>query len=378
LKSILALPRPRRGFTLIELLVVIAIIAVLIALLLPAVQAAREAARRAQCVNNLKQLGLGMANYESSNGSYPMGFWRQNTGSGVYRDGTGPLVALTPYIEQQQVFNAVNKSLWMYDDSQSTVCGIGLNVLWCPSDSAITGLRHVYPAGYIGNNTLPMCYSSYAGNLGTWQYFPPGAATPTVFMQMLTGMNGVFQYQGYPNYISPVNGHNPNPGSVPSVRIASVTDGTSNTFAFAERAHGALGQSVDSSGNQDIFDWNWWVSGNYGDTVFTTLYPINSYKKVRPGVDVYDTFCSQADIDVLAASSFHAGGANFLFLDGSVKFIKESINTWPYNPQTGAPTNITFNGSCGSGYTFTNNGGSGIYQALSTRNGGEIISADAF
>src|SRR6187402_1726474 len=100
----------RRGFTLIELLVVIAIIAVLIALLLPAVQAAREAARRAQCVNNLKQLGLSMANYESVNGSFPMAFFYQYypTGSpaaGAPADGFGPMVALLPFMEQGALFS---------------------------------------------------------------------------------------------------------------------------------------------------------------------------------------------------------------------------------------------------------------------------------
>src|SRR3954467_6116591 len=93
--------RNRPGFTLIELLVVIAIIAVLIALLLPAVQSAREAARRAQCTNNLKQIGLGMANYESTLGSYPYG-------CGWYFSAWSSHVMLLPFVEQQPVYNAIN------------------------------------------------------------------------------------------------------------------------------------------------------------------------------------------------------------------------------------------------------------------------------
>src|SRR5262249_43189648 len=138
--------RIRPGFTLIELLVVIAIIGVLIALLLPAVQSAREAARRAQCTNNLKQLGLGMANYESANGSYPMAFffqwYPQGAPNGVTAaDSYGPMVALLPYIEQAQVFNALNSSLGMFCDQNQTVSAVGVNTLWCPSDGSINGAK---------------------------------------------------------------------------------------------------------------------------------------------------------------------------------------------------------------------------------------------
>src|ERR1700757_4935439 len=108
-------PLRRRGFTLIELLVVIAIIAVLIALLLPAVQAAREAARRAQCVNNLKQLGLSVANYESTNGCFPGNSYSGLPGApGVPSNTTFPnfsaFVRLMPYLEQSAVYNSVNFS----------------------------------------------------------------------------------------------------------------------------------------------------------------------------------------------------------------------------------------------------------------------------
>ena len=169
-----------RGFTLIELLVVIAIIAVLIALLLPAVQAAREAARRAQCVNNLKQLGLAVHNYISANDTMPMGMqWQLYSPSPCALSTTVSLFpALCQYAEQQQVFNGVNFSVNMFLAANQTIHGIGLSFLWCPSDADISQ-RTTLPNGdmfSVANGQSPvMCYSSYGGNAGTWCILPaPG------------------------------------------------------------------------------------------------------------------------------------------------------------------------------------------------------------
>ena len=135
-------PRPRRGFTLIELLVVIAIIGVLIALLLPAVQSAREAARRSQCVNNLKQLGLALNNYHSTNNSFPLGgnpapYQPMNGGCTVWA-GWSAQSMLLPYLEQVQVYNAINfyftgRGSGVSENIQKTAMTTRINAFLCPS-----------------------------------------------------------------------------------------------------------------------------------------------------------------------------------------------------------------------------------------------------
>src|SRR5262245_45987061 len=167
----------RGGFTLIELLVVIAIIAVLISLLLPAVQSAREAARRAQCVNNLKQLALGAANYEQTVGVYPPGlYWCILTGQyqGFVGTNCGPMVHLTPYLEQNQLYNSINFMEAVYYNSNLTVHGIGISTLWCPSDASISEIQTLPdPDGQLFYEATPgksarMAYCSYAGVCGPW------------------------------------------------------------------------------------------------------------------------------------------------------------------------------------------------------------------
>jgi prepilin-type N-terminal cleavage/methylation domain-containing protein/prepilin-type processing-associated H-X9-DG protein len=376
--------RRPRGFTLIELLVVIAIIAVLIGLLLPAVQSAREAARRAQCTNNLKQLALALANYESSNGSLTMGFCYQIWSDGTYTDALGHFARITPYLEQQAVYNATNFNVPAFYSPNITVVSTGMATLWCPSDGSIAGLTTTITA--IDNQQLayPIYFSSYAGSVGTWPYIPIGTAEDQT---QLRATNGVLQYVGMPPGPPTITlnfSQVTNTGGIAPIKLASITDGTSNTIAYSEHAHGLFSKTPDSMGIVDFYCWNWWLSGNYGDTLFTSLYPINPQKKI--GVGYLDNGTGNGTIGlggddfVLAASSFHPAGANFAFMDGSVRFLKDTIDSWTLVPNSNgfaAPAGFTTDANG----TFTATGPHakvGVYQALSTRNGGEVISADSY
>ena len=371
----------RRGFTLIELLVVIAIIAVLIALLLPAVQAAREAARRTQCVNNLKQMGLAMANYESANGTFPGGsysgtYYNPPSKTG-YPENFSVFVRMLPYFEQSAMYASVNFNLHSADQANITICGVQVRSLVCPSDpqtdpyamptASGTMAGNATTPGYSFNNLYPLpagswrqAFTSYAGNAGTFTFGFSNLMSPTVAQNH----NGVIYNDS-------------------AVSIASVTDGLSNTIAFGEHSRGILFK-VDPAYAISDGSWN---SGRWYDSLFAALYPINLGNGNNANIK------NAAYYDPTAAGSYHPGGANFAFCDGSVKFLKNTIQSWSFAAGNAdsygdsMPDNTTFttvaapSGVSGgkSGSYLANTGAVlGVYQKLATRNGGEVISSDAY
>jgi prepilin-type N-terminal cleavage/methylation domain-containing protein/prepilin-type processing-associated H-X9-DG protein len=388
--SSLATARERAGFTLIELLVVIAIIAVLIALLLPAVQSAREAARRAQCINNLKQLGLALANYESANGIYPFGISLENMGpngfvANGYYFGSSIFVRMLPYLEQQPLASAYNYSLNSRIADNFSVGATGLNVLWCPSDGSTAGLHVTYQGWGWDGSTQILTYTNYAGCMANFCNVPVASPmTPTQYQAAISQADGLFFYIGWPTLSPPVQPYNPatpaNPGSIRPASVASITDGLSNTLAFGEKAHGKFSKTADVKGSIDFVYYGTWNSGFYGDTLFSTIFPMNPFGRIsgdpNPNPNDYSySYDNPVDNFSLAASSFHTGGCNFAFADGSVRFLKDSINSWPYDPATGRPTNVTYNSqTC----IFTVTPTQGVYQALATKSGNEVISADQY
>jgi prepilin-type N-terminal cleavage/methylation domain-containing protein/prepilin-type processing-associated H-X9-DG protein len=366
----------RRGFTLIELLVVIAIIAILIALLLPAVQAAREAARRTQCVNNLKQIGLALHNYHQTHNVFAMGcssgMWYGPSNPGnMYnvKQNLSPHALMLPFLEQTQVYNAINFN-WGCEDCTAILCyqvnltgtNAQINAFVCPSDPRAGVPDH--------NNTTNT--NSYYGSVGTtmtWGLIGRQAPYANIQGPTATAINmpstGLFTWQA-------------------SYGINNCIDGTSNTIAFSEAAVGyqsetpkqrliglqgvqipfaamiydasadlvttqsiiQLCSAAYNSGNAGFIDLQRgenWAHGSMAMALFNTVVTPNAFN------DTW-THCglNASSRAVLSnADSYHPGGVNTLMADGSVRFMKDSIN-----PRT--------------------------WMALGTRQGGEVLSSDSY
>ncbi len=342
--------RGRRGFTLIELLVVIAIIGVLIALLLPAVQAAREAARRSQCTNNLKQIGLALHNYHSAHNSFPMGQTRNASASPwVDRNWTGWSIhgQILGNMEQGPLYNAINWNCIPYGyngdgmgPKNTTVAYSIVSTFLCPSDPN---------APRNGTN-------SYHGSLGTTTGNGPGGTGPfATNNRQTTGMFGFFCSYG----------------------LNSALDGTSQTVCFAEaitgkrpgditltddfRGHNVMNiqtRTMDGPTRDNAFNnpamvladlqtcasffnrtsgklqskrGSTWSHGTAGYTLFNTIQTPNDsqfrFNGCRFGCR---DDCGMDGSEFLPANSWHSGGCNVMMTDGSVRFVKDSVdrNTW--------------------------------------------------
>jgi prepilin-type N-terminal cleavage/methylation domain-containing protein/prepilin-type processing-associated H-X9-DG protein len=314
----------RNGFTLIELLVVISIIAVLIALLLPAVQSAREAARRAQCINNLKQIALGMHNYHDSTGGFPpggisngnpLGWW-----TGFYWSWA---FFVLPQVEQAPLYNASNYLMDQMDISNITTYQTIIASYLCPSDDTkklFTNLQ-----GLTSSNNDINFDTIYTGAVTNYvaSWGDMKTASP---WDSYSGEIGPASW-GCDNKFRGLYGECSN-GAVSSINAC--TDGTSNTFIAGENSPYYNGSLC-------------WVNG---DGVYaSTVIPLNWLTNLQDGQrDVDGTICSIQYLGSLQAphcfrnqtynygfKSKHPGGANFAMADGSVRFIKQTIDPRTYN-----------------------------------------------
>jgi prepilin-type N-terminal cleavage/methylation domain-containing protein/prepilin-type processing-associated H-X9-DG protein len=306
-----------RGFTLIELLVVIAIIAVLISLLLPAVQAAREAARRASCVNNLKQIALALHNYHDAIESFPSGVMASDDG---FWTGTwwGWPAFILPFMEQTPLYNGLNFSAECANPPNFTAKLTLINFYLCPTDSSARLFNDRFWLDFDGANQ-PLTTAAPTNYVGNWG----DMKSVTVFDYTSVDNSN----WGCSNMFRGIFGDCSN-GAVR--RMADVRDGASGTLLAGENSPNLNGCIA-------------WVSGEY--TYCTTVVPMNWRTNLKLGeADANGDVCYLTAFSAtnyvhcmynqnyfVGFKSFHPGGANFAMVDGSVRFIKQSINPYVYN-----------------------------------------------
>jgi prepilin-type N-terminal cleavage/methylation domain-containing protein/prepilin-type processing-associated H-X9-DG protein len=370
----------RRAFTLIELLVVIAIIAVLIALLLPAVQSAREAARRAQCVNNLKQIGLAIHNYHSTNDALPPSGSSHNdpTIGGFVRGPFSCKVRILPFMEQQQLFNTVNFTLdpeWPngygvnsngWEASNVTAKATRISAFLCPSDLKKGNRNNRSSAVDVVNNPDVSQSTNYNENIGGNRWFYGGAP------------NGIAYFPGSSNATAYREDQ-----LRQTLNFASVSDGLSMTAFWSEFVKGdgvGPGDAADGLGmvynisasympgttvvdiptaellNSKLcdaslsrnFSWRgerWTTQDVFRGGWYSHTGPPNRKSCFYSEFNSAGTTTKEYEA-ISTAGSAHPGGVNVLFGDGSVRFIKSTVD---YR----------------------------IWYAVGSRAGGEIVSADS-
>jgi prepilin-type N-terminal cleavage/methylation domain-containing protein/prepilin-type processing-associated H-X9-DG protein len=304
----------RAAFTLVELLVVITIIGILVALLLPAVQAAREAARQLRCSNNLKQIALGVLDYESQFGMFPISIahYQESNWPG---DGNGLswMVGILPFVEQQGLFNSINfrgrvsDNLGMLRPENRTVIKTALPLYYCPSDQSVGVMKTNV---WLVPPDVPFATTNYAGVLG-----PHNLGNASIF----GGLPDCHNYSSYgkPECAGTFWRHS----HLSPVKMRSFTDGTSNTIAVGEVL-------------PEYDDFKYWA---LSDGMWASTHaPLNW----MPGVNQPWSGWP----DQMGFRSRHPNGANFACADGHVTFLAQTISA-------------------------------AIYRGLSTRAGGEIVAA---